>query len=396
MPWTENHCTRAAPRSPPPSPPATPEEEALEQEERHHAGATRAERADRPDLPRPLEDRHEGGVQHSGGGDDGEDAVEDPAHEAGDDHSADEGPAHLLPGPGPGGDAVPAEGRRHRRGHGSGRQLSVLLAEDDHAGRVPRVEKLLHRGDVGEAGAPLVGVEAAHLPDAGHGELHPGDPPVRGGAERDHRAAHPHPELLRHPAVQEDPLLPRPEEAPLPQLERGVDGGAGARVEADEQSLHRDISRREEGPDHEPGDPRGEARLLAQDRIDDRPGLRDEAVVVLGRDERDLTALLGRRVLGEDLHVTEGRELGRFHHCLRGGRLPGMAQDHDRDAHDEGGGGQEGAPLLAQQVAEGQGHQKSHGCSTLADGGGPGVREPRRSLDPFGRDGSNSRIGNPA
>ena len=116
---------------------------------------------------------------------------------------------------------------------------------------------------------------------------------------------------------------------------------ARARVHADQQALHRDVARREEGPDHGPCDPSLETRLFAEDRLDHLLRLRDEPVVVLGSDERDLAALVGGRVLGEDLHGAEGRELGRLHHRPGGDRLPGVAQDHDGDPEDEGGRGHE-------------------------------------------------------
>ena len=120
MPWRENQWTRAAPVSAASQRTRDAEEEPLEEEEKDDPRAAGAHRPHRPDLPRPLEDRHESRVEDAEGGDDREHEVQDPAHEPGDDHAADEGTAHLLPRVGPGGRPAALEGfvdrGRHRRG----------------------------------------------------------------------------------------------------------------------------------------------------------------------------------------------------------------------------------------------------------------------------------------
>ena len=259
-----------------------------------------------------------------------------------------------------GGDPFAGEARVEAGGDGRGRGVRVLLAEHEHGGGGTDVHQLLDRREVRVARSPLVGLEPLHHPDAGDVQLHRGEPPVGGVPQGDHGAPDSHPEPARHAAVEQDAALAGLEVASFAQPDRGVDRGAGGGIDPDQDALEGGIPRREQRAHHEPAQPRGQPRLPGEHAGDEPAGIGDHAVVVLRHDERDVAALVRRRVLRVDLHVTERAVLRRHHHRPLHGPRPRPAEDHEPDAEHERAHGEGGAPRVAEQVAQGEDEHERH------------------------------------
>jgi hypothetical protein len=107
--------------------------------------------------------------------------------------------------------------------------------------------------------------------------------------------------------------------------------------------------------------PDSHPRIETLDVFDQGHRVLNQAVVVLGHDERDLARLILRGVASIDLHVAERGVFRGLHHRALHGVGPGLAENHQSDAEGKGADGEGRPSPVPREIPEGQAEDEGGG-----------------------------------